>query len=389
MSLQLQTRSHFICEIFGLAQPFSGRTLPTCSEVIKAYIFHLRSLIPNSNTINIAEKVANDIENIWKSVSIPVVSHNRVLALLKGFYAEYVQIRKPYKQRIKTSAFYRERIKSFQEDNAFKLFDIATCKCPNFANCTCCKNNKVAVLYQAFLVDQRTVRLMKIGNTDKIESEKNLERLTRKAKILRSQTKQELNTSSKPKILRKNFRHTIAADIQTTDDHSNELTVIGNGSISLPTVARVCDRFGISDRAAAALSTAVLEDMRLISSDKSEVIDKNKIRREKKKERKSLTHYPQSINALYFDGRKDKTITINRNGKSHRMATISEEHIVLMQEPQSHYLGHVTPTSGSAINITNSIIEFLTSNSIGAASLVAIGCDGTPTNTGKPLVVIV
>lgn len=103
----------------------------------------------------------------------------------------------------------------------------------------------------------------------------------------------------------------------------------------------MCDRFGISDRAAVALSTAVLEDMRLIGSDKSEVIDKNKIRREKKKERKSLPHYPQSINAaLYFDGRKDKTITINRNGKSQRMATISEEQIVLMQEPQSHYLGH-------------------------------------------------
>lgn len=48
---------------------------------------------------------------------------------------------------------------------------------------------------------------------------------------------------------------------------------------SFPTVAKTSDRYGVSDRAAAAIASAVLHD---ISSD-IEVIDKSKIRRERKK----------------------------------------------------------------------------------------------------------
>ena len=81
---------------------------------------------------------------------------------------------------------------------------------------------------------------------------------------------------------------------------------------------------------------------------------------------------------LYFDGRKDKTLTFSEK----RKRTIIEEHIVLIQEPESKYLGHISPLSGSAQNILRSMLDFLQSSSMSTNCLKAVGCDGTNCNTG-------
>lgn len=64
-------------------------------------------------------------------------------------------------------------------------------------------------------------------------------------------------------------------------------------------------------------------------------------------------------------------------------ATVSEEHISLIEEPASKYLGHVTPKSSSSLNITQSIVNFFQVKNINIRNLSAIGCDGTVTNTGS------
>ncbi|GBN20203.1 hypothetical protein AVEN_149934-1 [Araneus ventricosus] len=49
----------------------------------------------------------------------------------------------------------------------------------------------------------------------------------------------------------------------------------------LPAIAMVCDRYNVSDRAAAAITSAVLQDFGIISEvDTSHVMDKNKVLRE-------------------------------------------------------------------------------------------------------------
>ena len=63
--------------------------------------------------------------------------------------------------------------------------------------------------------------------------------------------------------------------------------------------------------------------------------------------------------------------------------TIKEEHVVLVQEPQSKYLGHITPESGSSSCIQSSIFSYLNSNNIEISDLVAIGSDGTVVNTSS------
>ncbi len=54
--------------------------------------------------------------------------------------------------------------------------------------------------------------------------------------------------------------------------------------------------------------------------------------------------------AIYFDGRKDKTLIQIKEGERTARKTITEEHVVLLSEPESKYVGHVTPISNSHSN---------------------------------------
>jgi hypothetical protein len=73
----------------------------------------------------------------------------------------------------------------------------------------------------------------------------------------------------------------------------------------------------------------------------------------------------------------------HKNGNSSYLTTVVEEHIVLLSEPGSVYMGHVTPNSGCSADITQSITNYITQKGIALSKLVAIGCDGTNVNTGK------
>ena len=85
----------------------------------------------------------------------------------------------------------------------------------------------------------------------------------------------------------------------------------------------------------------------------------------------------------YFDGRKEKTMAQEEIDNVKHKRTVIEEHVVLVQEPESHYVGYFTPASGSAAAIISGIFSFLETNSISTDDTVAVGCDGTVVNTGQ------
>lgn len=78
-----------------------------------------------------------------------------------------------------------------------------------------------------------------------------------------------------------------------------------------------CDRYGVSERADAAIESSVLEDIGLMTdTEASNVIDRYKIRRERYHSRKSLQANQlntDQLHGIYFDGRKDDTMVIERN----------------------------------------------------------------------------
>ncbi|GBP67308.1 hypothetical protein EVAR_97926_1 [Eumeta japonica] len=136
----------------------------------------------------------------------------------------------------------------------------------------------------------------------------------------------------------------------------------------------------VSDRAGAAIASAVLHEL---SSDI--VIDKSKLRRERRKTRDTLmkNQAPLNLPALYFDGRKDKTLKIVKKGTKRYKQVVIEEHVSVIKEPESIYVGYVTPLQGTAKAIEISINALLSAKNISTVDLLAIGCDGTVTNTGK------
>ncbi|GBO23825.1 hypothetical protein AVEN_80260-1 [Araneus ventricosus] len=93
--------------------------------------------------------------------------------------------------------------------------------------------------------------------------------------------------------------------------------------------ARTLNLFGISERAGAAIVSAAFQDVGIISkSNVSNVVDRNKIRLERTKGRTTLSSqsvikdYDHDQFGLYFDGRKDRTLSMEDN----RRKVIIEEH---------------------------------------------------------------
>lgn len=88
------------------------------------------------------------------------------------------------------------------------------------------------------------------------------------------------------------------------------------------------------------------------------------------------------LNSIYFDGRKDKTLVSERKETRLHRKEISEEHVSILSEPGSHYIGHSTSEKGTAIGIAKSIIELIKRKELNTTEIECVGCDGTATNTG-------
>ena len=154
--------------------------------------------------------------------------------------------------------------------------------------------------------------------------------------------------------------------------------------INLPALAMACDQHDLTDRSAAAISTAVLHDMGLVKDDDmSNIIDKNEMRREREKVRTELQEPNNNVPGLYFDGRKDKTIVQLKetDGKFHRR-TVVEEHVSIISESGSSYFCHIVPSGGSSNAITQAIFSSLDKYDVKKVEIKVIGCDGTAVNTG-------
>ena len=150
---------------------------------------------------------------------------------------------------------------------------------------------------------------------------------------------------------------------------------------NLPTFAKMCDRFKISDRAASAVSFALLKDFNMVPPDDNRLlIDRSKVRRKRMKQRKLLqeTEIMENIRGLYFDGRKDKTlIQVIETDGSKRQRTTREEHFSIVVEPDSRHFDHVTPSNGSAKNISEEIMDCMQKKHANVTAIAAIRCDST------------
>ncbi|GBN37508.1 hypothetical protein AVEN_252639-1 [Araneus ventricosus] len=166
-----------------------------------------------------------------------------------------------------------------------------------------------------------------------------------------------------------------SANIESGAQNTDDVTVTPVVT-EFATVARTLDRFGISNRAGAAILSAALQDVAIISeSNVLNVVDRNKIRRKRTKARTTLSFqsiikdYDHDQFGLYFDGRKDRTLSMEDNRRKVRI----EEHVSLVKASGPEYIGHVAVNFGRAQIIGNHIYSFLScvDNDIDVTKLVA------------------
>ena len=180
---------------------------------------------------------------------------------------------------------------------------------------------------------------------------------------------------------------TASAHSQITPPHHQSETTMQNRR-SWENLARMCDRYQLSDRAGAAVGTSVLQDLGLVTNDdRSLVIDHQKLRRERERCREEIRKKEQEnfnfVGGLYLDGRKDGTQTILKgpNEKHYRSVQL-EEHYTLVGEPGTYYLTHLTTENGTGRAIAEKAYKFLLENEM-VDELKVVGTDGTASMTGR------
>ena len=146
-------------------------------------------------------------------------------------------------------------------------------------------------------------------------------------------------------------------------------------------------RWNVSDRAAAAIVNATLIDFGIISPDDTScTVDRQKIIRAKRKCRADLNGNflatkKSKYDGVFFDGKEISTLNVSNATGHHKNIQVKQEHTVLVSEPQSAYLGHVTTQGKTAKEISDALLAFLgTRDAI--PDVRVLGADSTATNTG-------
>uniref|UniRef100_A0A1B6CMK4 Uncharacterized protein n=1 Tax=Clastoptera arizonana TaxID=38151 RepID=A0A1B6CMK4_9HEMI len=208
-------------------------------------------------------------------------------------------------KRDKEKDKYKEKIEEFKQ-KALSLFDVSACKCkiayscnckkvpeicecPISISCKCEKDKKMPVLELKFMYFQRNLGQGKIGNLDKKESKKITKRLQRKE--IKNQVMSSnipLVSHSQPSCSKDATKPRIASDGSSMEEEESDSS--GDNyipiqskqpwqmRIQLKNTALASDRFGVSDRATAAIASSVMHDVGLATKeDDSLIIDKNKV----------------------------------------------------------------------------------------------------------------
>ena len=162
---------------------------------------------------------------------------------------------------------------------------------------------------------------------------------------------------------------------------------------SIPIIATASCRYSLSANATAAVANATLLEYGVISKgDDVQVIDGMKVQRAKdalhiELQEKAASDASQgTISCIFFDGRKDWTLSYTEKDGQRYPCFQKEEHISVVSEPGGHYLFHFTPpeadeTATAAEQIAKCLVEWMRRHGVDQ-TINFIGGDSTNVNSG-------
>ncbi|KAE8737193.1 hypothetical protein FOCC_FOCC017345 [Frankliniella occidentalis] len=410
----MQTRKQDPEYMLGSPQEMSGRVLPTYEDAMRHYYLVSGKIKAEKKGYDpaiqeVSQVVADRVEEIWASASIPVISNRGILKAVIRFVEKCRKVEKNWKN---PSPAVQAGVDKLREE-ARKLLDVAQCKClPAKPLCVCSPKDIVSSDEVPFLVDQRSDRKMAIGGIDKKATM--LIRRAEEKKVKKVAEVMEAEERSSAATFSANIGKKLRAlCAKKTADEDTDVNVDADpewrapspprpssscsdsssssrNKLEFPSACRVAERFNLPSGAAAVFASAVLADVGVVKpEDTSLVVDRKKFSRQRQKFRSETREIElqklreTQLLGLYFDGRQDKTQVREAlpNNKI-RVKAVTEEHVVLLAQPGDLYLGHVTPATHGADCLANTLLDFLDDARLETASLRCVGCDGCGTNTG-------
>ena len=323
----------------GLGPPSSlpdGGSLFTNRNVVQAFRMEEQTN-PGIQGKACAEKLLLANESKWKSVNpqLPLIRDDNILKKI----CRFAETAKDYEWN---------RLSKVKSDNFIekldKLFDIAKCTCPiencssvecpkskcfNGAHitCTCDKSDRIPVEELKYLLDQREkVGIfggnMQMSSVDKDYTQKFLNKEKRKQKDTESTLKMKEKEKRRLEEARVSSESTEIFNVDLSEDDTlkdpdyfiSQMSSSQQQRHVLDTFISEVIRYGISDRAAAAIHNAILIDYDLITDEKKDlVVDKSKIRRCKESFRRKQTNLQKEkvsrtagIQCIGTDGKRNK-----------------------------------------------------------------------------------
>ena len=379
--------------IFGQPRILPRNQLPTYLDVGKAILHSQlvsvaeagRNQTKNTKNYTIFTEVANQIIGIWQKASIPVQDIRRIIDRLDKMWKKKNSLR-----RKKEGSKEIVNIK----DKWSELFDICSCKCTIIPGepfiCICTNDKKVPKMELNFLADQRGPRLCTIGDVDKKVTAKlqNMAKRKEKVKKFLQKQKNDVIPEDVPQINQDNSDQSTEHE-WINDSHDKDYEPINQTKsrnyMSLENLVKALDRCNVNSVTGAFIANAVMKDFGILNE--SNIIDRSKLDRQrqlyrvKEQKKEELRQKSEPLTSIYFDSRIDMTLAFReKNGKRYKTQR-KEEHISLIEEPRSLYLGHVTPKGGTGLEIATSLFKWIV-NSGTADTLTVIGADSCNTNTG-------
>ena len=362
--------------------------LPTASQVAKHFLFLKYNKY--SNNKEIIPIISQSLIKLWERAGIPPQTFKNVKRKISRLMEECSATTKHGRESQKAQRF---------EASLKKLFDIARCQCHDFEHCRCAREDKVPQRERSFLADQRSARIMSIGGIDqrvtgmmkrRQQREERNSELREAEKRLKEEDFHEEHTGVDPEL-----EHVPNMD-STSESEECDMEDDGNKKprniVSIPTVALEADRFNVSNRATAAICTATLIDYGIVSPDDvTNVVDKQKVWRARQQIRNQLkestSNEEDKIIGLFFDGKKDMTLTKQKIDGKWYSTTKLEDHYVIIGEPGTFYLRHVTVERGTGATIAAALHDVMKELGI-LENICAVGADSTAVNTGRIIYIV-
>lgn len=173
---------------------------------------------------------------------------------------------------LKKNSVYAERISKFRE-KCSKIFEIASCKCSDFKRCSCAKSKKIPLEVRAFILDQRSERKHCTANVLKTKTFSAIQRVKETHKFA---CNEGASTSNADDVL---LPSSTSSESYSEFSSPENTEKIKYNTMPFSNVASECARYEVSYTVGAAIASATLKDVGLITDTNKElVIDRNKIK---------------------------------------------------------------------------------------------------------------